>query len=327
MFFAAGVSAYGAAMFHLFTHAFFKALLFLGSGSVIHAMSDEQDMRKMGGIWKMVPYTYAFMWIGSLALAGIGIPGIFGFAGHYSKDFIIEASWAANSGVGYYAFWLGLAGAFMTAFYSWRLLFMTFHGETRADEKVYAHVHESPWIMIAPLFILAIGAVVAGAIGYHGFVGNGYAEFWGDSLKVLPAHTAPFEAVNVPLWVKLAPLFLAVGGIWLAYRMYIQKPGMAERWRTYHEQLYQFSLNKWYFDELFDRIFVRPSFWLGRLFWKKGDGTIIDGFGPDGIAAVSRRVAAFMSWLQSGYVYHYAFAMLIGVVALITWYMAVGTAG
>ena len=273
MFFAAGVSAYGAAMFHLFTHAFFKALLFLGSGSVIHAMSDEQDMRKMGGIWKMVPYTYAFMWIGSLALAGIGIPGIFGFAGHYSKDIILEATWAANSGVGYYAFWLGLAGAFMTAFYSWRLLFMTFHGETRADEKVFAHVHESPWIMIGPLFVLAIGAVVAGAIGYHGFVGGGYAEFWGDSLKVLPAHTAPFEAVNVPLWVKLAPLVMAVGGIWLAYRMYIQNPGMADRWRAFHEELYQFSLNKWYFDELFDRIFVRPAFWFGRLFWKKGDNS------------------------------------------------------
>lgn len=327
MFFAAGVSAYGAAMFHLFTHAFFKALLFLGSGSVIHAMSDEQDMRKMGGIWKMVPYTYVFMWIGSLALAGIGIPGIFGFAGHYSKDIILEATWAANSGVGYYAFWLGLAGAFMTAFYSWRLLFMTFHGETRADEKVFAHVHESPWIMIGPLFVLAIGAVFAGAIGYHGFVGGGYAEFWGDSLKVLPAHTAPFEAVNVPLWVKLAPLVMAVGGIWLAYRMYIQNPGMADRWRAFHEELYQFSLNKWYFDELFDRIFVRPAFWFGRLFWKKGDGAIIDGFGPDGIAAVSRRVASRMSWLQSGYVYHYAFAMLIGVVALITWYMAVGAAG
>ena len=179
MFFAAGVSAYGAAMFHLFTHAFFKALLFLGSGCVIHAMSDEQDMRKMGGIWHHVPVTYAYMWIGSLALAGVGIPGVFGFAGFYSKDIILESSWAAGSGVGYYAFWLGIAAAFMTAFYSWRLLFMTFHGETRADERVFAHVHESPKIMTVPLAVLAIGAIFAGILGYQAFTGNGYAAFWG----------------------------------------------------------------------------------------------------------------------------------------------------
>ena len=327
MFFAAGVSAYGAAMFHLFTHAFFKALLFLGSGCVIHAMSDEQDMRKMGGIWRHVPVTYAYMWIGSLALAGVGIPGVFGFAGFYSKDIILESSWAAGSGVGYYAFWLGIAAAFMTAFYSWRLLFMTFHGETRADERVFAHVHESPKIMTVPLTVLAIGAIFAGILGYQAFTGDGYAAFWGDSLKVLPIHTALAEAHNVPLIIKLLPLFMGVGGIWLAYRMYIQRPGMADRWRKYHKELHAFSLNKWYFDELYDRVFVRPAFWFGNFFWKKGDGAIIDGFGPDGIAAVTRRFAARMSWLQSGYVYHYAFAMMIGVVALVTWYMAVGGEG
>ncbi len=327
MFFAAGVSAYGAAMFHLFTHAFFKALLFLGSGCVIHAMSDEQDMRKMGGIWKHIPVTYTYMWIGSLALAGVGIPGVFGFAGFYSKDVILESTWAANSGVGYYAFWLGIAAAFMTAFYSWRLLFMTFHGKTRADERVFAHVHESPKIMTVPLAVLAIGAIVAGFVGHDAFIGSGYGAFWGESLKVLPTHTALAEAHHVPLFIKLLPLFMGAGGIWLAYRMYIQYPGMADRWMNYHKELYAFSLNKWYFDELYDRIFVRPAFWLGNLFWKKGDGAIIDGFGPDGIAAVTRRVASRMSWLQSGYVYHYAFAMMIGVVLLVTWYMAVGTAG
>ena len=327
MFFAVGVSAYGAAMFHLFTHAFFKALLFLGSGCVIHAMSDEQDMRKMGGIWKHIPVTYTYMWIGSLALAGVGIPGVFGFAGFYSKDVILESSWAANSGVGYYAFWLGIAAAFMTAFYSWRLLFMTFHGKTRADERVFAHVHESPKIMTVPLAVLAIGAIVAGFVGHDAFIGNGYGAFWGESLKVLPTHTALAEAHHVPLFIKLLPLFMGAGGIWLAYRMYIQYPGMADRWMNYHKELYAFSLNKWYFDELYDRIFVRPAFWLGNLFWKKGDGAIIDGFGPDGIATLTRRVASRMSWLQSGYVYHYAFAMMIGVVLLVTWYMAVGTAG
>lgn len=327
MFFAAGVSAYGAAMFHLFTHAFFKALLFLGSGCVIHAMSDEQDMRKMGGIWKLVPVTYTYMWIGSLALAGVGIPGLFGFAGFYSKDVILESSWAANSGVGYYAFILGIAAAFMTAFYSWRLLFMTFHGETRADERVFAHVHESPKIMTVPLAVLAIGAIIAGYVGHDAFIGSGYGAFWGDSLKVLPTHPALAEAHNVPLLIKLLPLIVGAAGIWLAYRMYIQYPGMADRWRDYHKELHAFSLNKWYFDELYDRIFVRPAFYLGFGFWKKGDGAIIDGFGPDGIAAVTRRLAGRMSWLQSGYVYHYAFAMLIGVVLLISWYMAVGTAG
>jgi NADH-quinone oxidoreductase subunit L len=314
-------------MFHLFTHAFFKALLFLGSGCVIHAMSDEQDMRKMGGIWKHIPVTYTYMWIGSLALAGVGIPGVFGFAGFYSKDVILESSWAANSGVGYYAFWLGIAAAFMTAFYSWRLLFMTFHGKTRADERVFAHVHESPKIMTVPLAVLAIGAIVAGFVGHDAFIGNGYGAFWGESLKVLPTHTALAEAHHVPLIIKLLPLFMGAGGIWLAYRMYIQFPGMADRWMSYHKELHAFSLNKWYFDELYDRIFIRPAFWLGNLFWKKGDGTIIDGFGPDGIAAVTRRVAGRMSWLQSGYVYHYAFAMMIGVVLLVTWYLALGPAG
>jgi NADH-quinone oxidoreductase subunit L len=321
MFFAAGVSAYGAAMFHLFTHAFFKALLFLGSGCVIHAMSDEQDMRKMGGIYKMVPITYAFMWIGSLSLAGIGIPGVFGLSGFYSKDIIIESAFAAQTSVGTYAFWLGIAAALMTAFYSWRLILMTFHGKPRCDEKTLAHVHEAPPIMWVPLVVLAIGSIVAGAITYSVFVGDGMAAFWGDSLFVLKTHTALVDAHHVPLWVKLLPLVMGVVGIALAYWMYMASPGMPAALAKRFQPLYAFSFNKWYFDELYDRIFVKPAFRLGFGLWKSGDGAVIDGVGPDGIASVTRQLARRASWLQSGYVYHYAFAMLIGVVILVTWYM------
>jgi NADH-quinone oxidoreductase subunit L len=321
MFFAAGVSAYGAAMFHLFTHAFFKALLFLGSGCVIHAMSDEQDMRKMGGIYKMVPITYAFMWIGSLSLAGVGIPGVFGLSGFYSKDIIIESAFAAQTSVGAYAFWLGIAAALMTAFYSWRLILMTFHGKPRCDEKTLAHVHEAPPIMWVPLVVLAIGSIVAGAITYSVFVGDGMAAFWGDSLFVLKTHTALVDAHHVPLWVKLLPLVMGAVGIALAYWMYMASPGMPAALAKRFQPLYAFSFNKWYFDELYDRIFVKPAFRLGFGLWKSGDGAVIDGVGPDGIASVTRQLARRASWLQSGYVYHYAFAMLIGVVILVTWYM------
>ena len=321
MFFAAGVSAYGAAMFHLFTHAFFKALLFLGAGCVIHAMSDEQDMRKMGGLYKLIPITYSFMWIGSLALGGIGIPGVFGFAGFYSKDIILEASWAAHTPIGQYAFWLGTAAAIMTTFYSWRLLLMTFHGKARCDEKTLAHVHEAPPIMWVPLVVLAVGATFAGIIGYSAFVGDGMNAFWGDSIFVLSEHTALVDAHHVPLWVKLLPLIVGLAGIALAYWMYVLKPDMPAALAKSLRPLYEFSFNKWYFDELYDRLFVRPAFYLGTGLWKSGDGAVIDGVGPDGVAAVTRRLARRASWLQSGYVYHYAFAMLIGVVLLVTWYM------
>ncbi len=205
MFFAAGVSAYPAAIFHLMTHAFFKALLFLGSGSVIHAMSDEQDMRRMGGIARMVPQTYVLMWIGSLALAGIGIPGVFGFAGFYSKDIILESAFAAHSGVGSYAFWLGILAALMTAFYSWRLLFMTFHGAPRADEKTMAHVHESGPMILVPLYVLAAGAVFAGLIGYEAFVGHHVDEFWAGSILMRGETSILEEAHHVPTWVKWLP--------------------------------------------------------------------------------------------------------------------------
>jgi NADH-quinone oxidoreductase subunit L len=290
--------------------------LFLGAGSVIHAMSDEQDMRKMGGIWRMIPVTYAVMWIGSLALAGIPP-----FAGFYSKDIVLEAAYAAQTGIGQYAFWMGITAAFLTAFYSWRLLLMTFHGEPRADERVMAHVHESPKLMLIPLILLAIGAIFAGYIGVSHFVGDGAVEFWGNAILVLPSHTALENAHHVPLWVKLLPLIVGVGGIGLAYILYVFAPGLpaaiAERFRF----VYLFLLNKWYFDELYDAMFVRPAFVLGRGLWKSGDGAIIDGVGPDGIAAATLNIARRAAALQSGYLYHYAFAMLTGVVVLVTWYL------
>jgi NADH-quinone oxidoreductase subunit L len=323
MFFAAGVSAYGAAMFHLFTHAFFKALLFLGSGSVIHAMHHEQDMRKMGGLWKLIPITYALMWIGSLALAGIGIPGLFGFAGFYSKDIILESAWAAHSPVGQYAFWLGIAAALMTAFYSWRLLLMTFHGEARADHHTMEHVHESPWVMLVPLFVLAAGATFGGILFYDLFVGHHMGEFWRESLRVLEGHNSIEAAHEGPLWVGLAPLVMGLIGIGLAYLFYSLRPGLPSALVRHAGALYRFLYNKWYFDELYDWLFVRPAHFLGYEFWKQGDGTLIDGLGPDGISSVTRDLARRAGRLQTGYLYHYAFVMLIGVVLFITWYLFV----
>ncbi|MDJ0683385.1 MAG: NADH-quinone oxidoreductase subunit L [Alphaproteobacteria bacterium] len=323
MFFAAGVSAYPAAMFHLTTHAFFKALLFLGAGSVIHAMSDEQDMRRMGGLAKLIPVTYAFMWIGSLALMGIGIPGTpVGFAGFFSKDIVLEAAYAAETMVGGYAFWLGLIAAFMTAFYSGRLLFMTFHGTSRADEKTLAHVHESPRVMIWPLYILVLGSLFAGVAFYGGFVGDGMANFWGSSILILPENQALANATLVPIWVKAAPLAVGLSGLALSYWMYVKRPDAPAALVVRIRELYLFSLNKWYFDELFNFLFVRPSFAIGRFFWKRGDQKTIDGLGPDGVAQTTLRASKGVSLLQTGYVYHYAFAMLIGVVVFVTWYVA-----
>ena len=244
MFFAAGVSAYPAAMFHLMTHGFFKALLFLGAGSVIHAFSDEQDMRKMGGVWRMIPVTYIYMWIGSLALAGIGIPGVFGMAGFYSKDVIIESAWAAGTGAGNFAFWAGLAAAFMTAFYSWRLIFMTFHGKPRCDEHTLAHIHESPKVMIVPLAVLALGSILAGVVAVNAFVGEGMESFWGESILILPVHGALEASHHVPLMVKLSPLVLALLGIGLAWWMYIRKPETAAVWAAKLRPAYLLSFNK-----------------------------------------------------------------------------------
>ncbi len=316
MFFACGVSAYSAGIFHLMTHAFFKALLFLGAGSVIHAMSSEQDMRKMGGLYRLIPLTYGLMWIGSLALAGIPV-----FAGFYSKDVIIESAFAAHTLAGDFAFWAGIAAALMTAFYSWRLLIMTFHGAPRADERTMAHVHESPLSMIAPLVVLAAGAVFSGMLGYHYFVGGGLEAFWGDSILVLPGHDALQDAHHAPLWVIALPIVVALAGIALAYWFYMVRPGIPGALAGRFGAVYRFLLNKWYFDELYDWLFVRPAHRIGRGLWKEGDGMLIDGLGPDGLSAVARTLARRASMLQSGYVYHYAFAMLVGVAAFVTWYL------
>ena len=317
MFFAAGVSAYPAAMFHLTTHAFFKALLFLGAGSVIHALSDEQDLRKMGGIWRQVPVTYAMMWIGSLALAGFPF-----FAGFYSKDMILEAAFAAHTGVGQLAFWLGCLAALLTAFYSWRLLIMAFHGTPRASAEVMSHVHESPNVMLLPLVPLALGAIFAGFLGYEMFVGHDWQQFWGDSIFILPTHQAMEHAHHVPTWVKLLPIFLAASGVGLAYLAYSIMPSIPAKVSGMFSPVHKFFFNKWYFDELYDAIFVKPSVKLGALLWQRGDKDTIDGFGPDGITAAVLRISQTASRLQSGYVYHYAFAMMIGIVVLLSWYFS-----
>ncbi len=314
MFFALGVSAYGAAMFHLVTHAFFKALLFLGAGSVIHALSDEQDMRKMGGVWRAIPLTYAFMWIGSLALAGIPL-----FSGYYSKDMILEAAFADHSAFGAFAYWAGIAAAFMTAFYSWRLILMTFHGTPRADEKVMAHLHESPMIMHIPLAVLACGAVAAGALLYAPFVGGHGHMLWGESLLVLPGNDTIEAAHHVPHWVKYLPTGIALAGILLAVLFYTGKRRAPEIVSDLLGPLYTFVYRKYYFDELYRKIFVRGAERLGRAFYLKGDKATIDGAGPDGTAEISRRIGAAFSRFQSGFVYHYAFIMMIGLLGLLSW--------
>ena len=339
MFAAAGIASYDAAMFHLFTHAFFKALLFLSAGAVIHSMHHEQDMRKMGGLWKQIPFTWAMMLIGNLALTGVGIPLLHvGLAGFYSKDQIILDTFAAHSSIGTYAFTLLVISAGMTSFYSWRQFLMTFHGRYRGQDDQHhdhghahaddhaddhghhapklAEVHESPLVMLVPLGILALGALFAGMAFYHSFVSEGAHEFWRGSLFVAQAH-----AGHPPLWVEFAPLIVTIIGFAIAYYYYILHPALPKKMADRRGPLYLFLYNKWYFDELYDFLFVRPALMLGRFLWKRGDGTVIDGLGPDGIAARVLDVTRGAVKLQTGYVYHYALAMLLGVVALATWFV------
>ena len=316
MFFAAGVSAYPAAMFHLTTHAFFKALLFLGAGSVIHALSDEQDLRNMGGIWRKIPVTYTMMWIGSLALAGFPF-----FAGYYSKDMILEAAYAAHSGVGSFAFWTGCVAAFLTAFYSWRLLIMAFHGKSRASAEVMSRVHESPTIMTVPLLVLSAGAVFSGWLGYELFVGLNMEQFWGQSIFILPTHVAMVNAHHVPYWVKILPVLLATGGVVLAVLFYAVFTNVPAQIAVRYKFIYLFLYNKWYFDELYDRMFVKPAIRMGDYLWIRGDRDTIDGFGPDGISTLVYRLSGVCSRILSGFIFHYAFVMLIGLVILVSWYM------
>ncbi len=312
MFFACGVGAYAAAMFHLFTHAFFKALLFLGAGSVIHGMSDEQDMRNMGGIARKMPVTCAFMWLGSLALAGLPF-----FAGYYSKDIILESAYVAG-GIGRFAFILGVLAALMTAFYSWRLIFMTFYGKPRASQTVMHHVHESPGIMLWPLLVLVAGTLFAGAMGANVLhMVSGDATFWQATIA---SHEIIHDAHHhIPLGIKWMPTILAVLGIALAYVFYIRETELPAIWANRLPAVHRFIYNKWYVDELYTMLFVRPSFALGKRLWHFWDARIIDGMGPNGVAAFSWLAGGRLSALQTGYVYHYAFAMLIGVVAILSW--------
>jgi NADH-quinone oxidoreductase subunit L len=312
MFVAMGAGAFGAGIFHLFTHAFFKALLFLGAGSVIHAVGGEQDMQKMGGLRTRIPITYWMMVIGTLALTGFPFT-----AGFFSKDAIIESAYAATSGVAAYAWILTVSAALMTAFYSWRLIFLTFHGPEREPPQVLAHAHESPNVMLVPLYVLAAGSILAGLAFFTFFIGGGADAFWKGALVVV--HHAAEHAP--PLWVVVLPTVMMAIGAGVAVWFYLYAPHVPNELAERNDWLYRFLLNKWYFDELYDFLFVRPSLWLGRFLWKRGDGWLIDGFGPDGVSARVLDVTQRVVRLQSGYLYHYAFAMLIGVAILITWLM------
>jgi NADH-quinone oxidoreductase subunit L len=317
MFVAMGAGAYSVGMFHLFTHAFFKALLFLGSGSVIYAMHHEQDIRNMGGLWKKIPYTFAVMTVGTLALTGFP-----GFAGFFSKDAIIESAYASHNPFATYAYFLTVAAAGLTSFYSWRLIWKTFFGQPH-DQHHYEAAHESPIWMLIPIGVLAFGSAFAGWLFKDFFIyPHGAEEFFGESLKMNPHILEDME--HMPFWLGQLPLVMMLGGFAVSYVFYITRPYIPEELASQQPLLYNFLLNKWYFDELYDLIFVRPAKWLGRFLWKKGDGVVIDGFGPDGVSAWVLDVTRNVVKIQTGYLYHYAFAMLIGVAGLITWFMFMG---
>jgi NADH-quinone oxidoreductase subunit L len=315
MFVAMGVGAYSVGMFHLFTHAFFKALLFLGSGSVIMAMHHEQDIWKMGGLKDKIPFTYAMMIIGTLALTGFPLT-----AGYFSKDAIIEAAFATKNPAVIYAFGCTIVAAALTSFYSWRLILVTFHGHPH-DRSHYDHAHESPMVMLIPLAFLAAGSILAGYPFKDLFAGEEIAAFFRGSLQFAEGNHIIEDMHHVPAWVAVAPTVMMVLGFLVAWHFYIRKPELPGELARQHEPLYRFLLNKWYFDELYDVLLVRPTLWLGRLLWKGGDGWLIDGFGPDGVSARVLDVTRNVVRLQTGYLYHYAFAMLIGVAALITWFI------
>ena len=316
MFAAEGVGAYGAGMFHLFTHACFKALLFLCAGAVIHTLADNQDMRRMGGLRKVIPFTWAMMLIGSLALTAFPLT-----AGFISKDFIIETTWFDHSLTGQYTYWMVLIAAFLTSLYTWRLMFLTFEGNFRGPKDVRDHAHEPPWTMAVPLLVLAAGALFAGLGFRHLFIGADQAAFWREAI-VLPEHGHH----DVPLWLTLSPTIAMTLGFVIAWYCYMWQPlvpfGLLKRF----PEANRFLLHAWYFDALYDRIFVRPAKWLANVLWKVGDGKIIDGIGPNGIAARVLDITRGVVRLQTGYIYHYAFVMLIGVALLITYFIVAGGA-
>ena len=340
MFVAAGVGAPGAAMFHLFTHAFFKALLFLGAGSVIHAMHHEQDMRFYGGLRKHIPLTFWAMMAGTLAITGVGIVDVVGLAGFYSKDSILEAAYASHSVAGSFGFWMGIIAALLTSFYSWRLMFLTFWGKPRWDQSEHVqhavhdhhhghghahgadgtagyHPHESPLSMLIPLGLLSLGAVIAGLLFHHEFISAGTGHFWQGSVTF--SEELIHRMHGVPTWVKWAPFGVMITGLGIAWYGYIANPGFPAKFAGAIKPIYTFVYNKWFFDELYDRIFVRPAFWLGDKFWKLGDIGVIDRFGPNGSAWVVAQGSRLASKLQTGFLYSYALVMLLGLTAAITW--------
>ena len=312
MFFAAGLGAYHIAIFHLFTHAFFKALLFLGAGSVIHAFNDEQDMRNMGGVWKKIPYTYSLMIIGTLALTGF--PFLSGF---FSKDAIIETAYSSTSFFAGYAVTIGVLTAFMTSLYSWRLIFMTFHGTYNNKNISLSKVHESPAVMLVPLLFLALGAIFAGYAFKDYFIGSQFIQFWSSSIFFLKE----FVLLHPPLWFLLLTPILVLLAIPLSYYFFVKDKKSLDGFVEINKPLYNFLVNKWYFDELYDFLFVKPAKKIGTFFWKIGDGTIIDGFGPDGLAKLVKLVSDKAVQFQSGFLYHYAFVILIGLSILLTYMM------
>lgn len=346
MFFAAGVGAYNAAMFHLFTHAFFKALLFLGAGSVIHAMHHEQDMRYYGGLRKHIPLTFWAMMAGTLAITGVGVAGIFGFAGFYSKDAIIESTYASGTAAGMTAFWVAVVAALLTSFYSWRLIFLTFFGTPRwgqsehiqhaahdahghddhhdahahDDPTLGYHPHESPWSMLVPLAVLTVGAVFAGFVFAGHFLDAEHGKaFWQGSLAF---NSALMEArENVPFLVSKSATIVMLIGLFTAWQAYVRKPSIPAQFTTMFSALYAFLLNKWYFDELYHLIFVRPAMALGRFLWKWGDEGTIDRFGPNGVAAGVSFGSRLAVRFQSGYLASYALVMLCGLCAAVTYFM------
>lgn len=354
MFFAEGVGAYNAAMFHLFTHAFFKALLFLGAGSVIHAMHHEQDMRYYGGLRKHIPLTFWAMMAGTLAITGVGILGVGGFAGFYSKDAIIEAAFASPAPYHEYAFGIGVLAALLTSFYSWRLMFLTFFGKPRWEQSAHIqhavhddhanhdaathsygahssvdgtagyHPHESPLSMLIPLGVLTLGAVLVGFVFHNPFLeAEAGKAFWENSTLAFNEHL--MHAMHgVPVWVKLSSTIAMLTGLFTAYMMYIRSADAPQRLASTFRPLYNFFLNKWYFDELYNAVFIKPAFWIGRVFWKGGDVGIIDRFGPNGFAAIVSGTSRLAVRMQSGYLYTYALVMLIGLVAAVSWMMVQG---
>ena len=308
MFFAAGVGAYNVAMFHLFTHAFFKALLFLGSGSVIHSFKDEQDINQMGAVYKKLPYTWILMIIGTLALTGF--PFLSGF---YSKDAIIEFAYLKGNTVGYYAASIGIFTALLTSIYSWRLIFKTFHGSYNNKQMKIDEIHESPLVMLLPLIILAIGAIFSGFLFKDLFIGNGGENyFWGDSIKFLN----PLSTDHPPIWFILTTPALVIMSIPIAYYLFVKNKEITNQIAETNKPLYNFLVNKWYFDELYNLFFIQTSKKIGFFFWKMIDVKIIDKFGPDGVSLLVKNLSLKASKFQSGFIYQYAFMILIGFSAL-----------